>query len=65
MSLFVGGTTLLLTMPCLQNEITYCKFVNACQLKHFNPVKVLEILNSFKFDNDSYNLCIELQSRVL
>ena len=43
MSLFVGGTKLLLTMPCLQNEITYFKFVNPCQLKHFKPVKVLEI----------------------
>ena len=39
----VGGTKLLLTMTCLQNEITCCKFVNACQLKHFNPVKVEEI----------------------
>ena len=40
MSLFVGGTKLVLTMTCLQNEITCCKFVNACQLKHFNPGKV-------------------------
>ena len=43
MSLFVVGTKLLLTMTCLQNEITCCKLVNVCQLKHFNPVKVEEI----------------------